>query len=192
MSEFVENDKARQADSEAALQHDEAIEASTASPRQIHGLKWFLVVLATLTSTLIYALDNTIVADIVPAIVNDFNSSDQLPWLSVGFVLGGSAVSVHRHCKSGTDRLSLCYRLANSLRFFNSKHLFIGSLLLFLGASALCGGANNMAAEIVGRVLAGAGGNVDWSGDLVYLSQSPEINATGIALCCTRHDCLEN
>ncbi|KAL9640075.1 MAG: hypothetical protein Q9164_000510 [Protoblastenia rupestris] len=53
-------------------------------PRALIGVKWFLFVASTLTSIFLYALDNTIVANIVPAMVNQFDSIDQLPWLSVG------------------------------------------------------------------------------------------------------------
>ncbi|THC90741.1 hypothetical protein EYZ11_009788 [Aspergillus tanneri] len=34
--------------------------------RHIHGIKWFLLVASTLTGSFVYALDNTIVANIVP------------------------------------------------------------------------------------------------------------------------------
>jgi hypothetical protein len=41
--------------------------------------QWLLVVLATLISVFLYALDNTVVADIVPAIFNDFGRVTELP-----------------------------------------------------------------------------------------------------------------
>jgi MFS family permease len=56
--------------------------------------QWLLVMLATLTSVFLYALDNTVVADIVPAIANDFGRVTELPWLSVGFALGGVALEM--------------------------------------------------------------------------------------------------
>lgn len=40
--------------------------------------------MAILSSMFIYSLDGTIVADLVPSIVNDFHSVALLPWLSVG------------------------------------------------------------------------------------------------------------
>lgn len=49
---------------------------------------------------------------------------------------------------------------------FDTKWLFIGSTLLFEAASALCGAAPNISAEIVGRVLAGVGGNGMYLGTL--------------------------
>lgn len=41
---------------------------------------------------------------------------------------------------------------------FNLKPLFIGSIILFEAASALCGAAPTMNALIVGRAIAGVGG----------------------------------
>lgn len=53
---------------------------------------------------------------------------------------------------------------------FDAKWLYIVSTLLFMAASALCGAAPTMTAEIVGRVLAGAGGNGMYLGVLTLLS----------------------
>lgn len=58
------------------------------SPRDVHGIAWILVVLAILSSAFLFALDNTIVADVQPAIIERFNSVSKLPWLSVSFFLG--------------------------------------------------------------------------------------------------------
>lgn len=53
---------------------------------------------------------------------------------------------------------------------FNAKWVYIGSFVLFQASSALCGGAPNMTAEIVGRVFAGAGGNGMYLGLLTLIS----------------------
>ena len=53
---------------------------------------------------------------------------------------------------------------------YDGKWLYIGSTVVFMAASALCGGAPNMAAEIVGRVFAGAGGNGMYYGLLILMS----------------------
>lgn len=73
--------------------------------RTITGFRWFLFITSTLTAIFVYALDNTIVANIVPvgakqylphreapakriqAIVNRFEAVADLPWLSVGWAL---------------------------------------------------------------------------------------------------------
>jgi MFS family permease len=42
----------------------------------------------------LYDLDNTIVANIAPTIVQTFSAVPQLPWLSVGFMIGGLAFAM--------------------------------------------------------------------------------------------------
>ncbi|KAI9890311.1 MAG: hypothetical protein M1814_004221 [Vezdaea aestivalis] len=133
--------------------HDDA--PAPAPQRGLTGIKFFLVVISTLSSIFLYALDNTIVADLIPIIVNDFQSVDQIGWLSVGFMIGGVAVIMP---------FGKLYGL------FNAKWLYIASLILFEASSALCGGAPNMTAMIVGRVFAGAGGIGMYLGVLTLIS----------------------
>lgn len=63
-------------------------------PRDVHGIAWILVVLSILSSTFLFALDNTIVADVQPAIVNRFGSIEKLPWLSVAFLVAGAGTNL--------------------------------------------------------------------------------------------------
>ncbi|KAL8916100.1 MAG: hypothetical protein Q9172_006454 [Xanthocarpia lactea] len=66
--------------------------AEQVSERSIKSIKWLLVILGTLSSAFLFALDNSIVADIQPQIIQQFPGSiDKLPWLSVAFALGGAA-----------------------------------------------------------------------------------------------------
>ncbi|KAL3440623.1 major facilitator superfamily domain-containing protein [Aspergillus insuetus] len=123
--------------------------------RRITGFKWFLLVTSTLTGSFLYALDNTIVANITPVVVNRFDSVEDLPWMSVGFMIGG---------------VSMALILGKLYTFFDTKSLFIVSTVTFMAASALCGAAPTMNAEIVGRVFAGAGGNGIYMGVLTLLS----------------------
>jgi MFS family permease len=53
---------------------------------------------------------------------------------------------------------------------YDAKWLYIISSVIFLAASALCGGAPTMNAMVVGRVFAGAGGNGMYLGVLTLLS----------------------
>lgn len=50
------------------------------------------------------------------------------------------------------------------------KWLYIASIILFLAASAVCGAAPDINAEIVGRVFAGAGGIGMYIGVMILLS----------------------
>ncbi|KAL8784762.1 MAG: hypothetical protein Q9213_003793 [Squamulea squamosa] len=53
---------------------------------------------------------------------------------------------------------------------FDAKWVYIASFVLFQASSALCGGAPNMTAEIIGRVFAGTGGNGMYLGLLTLIS----------------------
>lgn len=49
---------------------------------------------------------------------------------------------------------------------FNVKKLYLASVVIFEAGSAMCGAAPNMSTMIVGRVIAGLGGNGMYSGCL--------------------------
>ncbi|KAF5855889.1 hypothetical protein ETB97_008281 [Aspergillus alliaceus] len=123
--------------------------------RKLTGVKWFFFNISTLTAIFLYALDNTVVANIQPSIVGQFDAVDKLPWLSVGFMIGG---------------LSMVMPLGKLYALYDAKILFIFFAINFMAASALCGGAPNMPAEIIGRVWAGAGGNGMYYGLLNLVS----------------------
>jgi MFS family permease len=103
----------------------------------------------------IYSLDGTIVADLGPSIVNEFDSVPLLPWLSVGFMVG-SIITV--------------LPLGKLYGKYNAKWLYVISVVLFLASSALCGAAPTMSAMIVGRVFLGMAGNGIYFGILTLLS----------------------
>lgn len=56
--------------------------------RKVRGVLWFLVVVAVLSATFLYALDNTVMANVRPSIVETFDRIDMLPWLSVSYPMG--------------------------------------------------------------------------------------------------------
>jgi hypothetical protein len=113
-------------------------------PRDVEGWKWGLVVLSILSSTFLFALDNTIVADIQPAIVLHFNDIGNLTWLAVSFLLGAAATNLIWGKIFGQ---------------FNAKWMYIICLVLFEAGSAICGAAPTMDALIVGRAICGVGGS---------------------------------
>ncbi|KAH0343556.1 PLP-dependent transferase, partial [Aureobasidium melanogenum] len=117
--------------------------------------EWLLVVVSVLFSMFMYSLDGTIVADLVPSIVNEFDSVPLLPWLSVGFMVG-SIVTV--------------LPLGKLFSKYNAKWLYVISVVLFLASSALCGAAPTMSAMIVGRVFLGMSGNGIYFGIMTLLS----------------------
>ena len=122
--------------------------------RTIHGWKWAVAMFTILSTTFLFALDNTIVADIQPSIINQFNDVERLPWFGVGFGLGSTAV----------------LPWGKAYGVYSVKWLFISTVILFEVGSAICGGAPNVNALIIGRVLAGVGGSGMYSGCLTYIS----------------------
>jgi hypothetical protein len=116
---------------------------TTAPTKRQTGFKWILVCVAIYSSAFLYGLDNTIVADIQSAAVEQFGEVEKLGWLGIGFPLGSIATILS---------------IGKAYSIFNVKWLYIISLVMFAAGSALCGGAPNMNALIVGRVWAGAGG----------------------------------
>lgn len=138
--------------SEAELQLDPAPNAHT---RTITGFKWALVVCAILSSTFLFSLDMSIVADIQPKIIETFGQIEKLPWLSVAFALGTAATSLI---------------WASVYTFFDAKWNYIIALILFEIGSAICGAANMMDVLVFGRALAGVGGAGLYVGVMTLLS----------------------
>lgn len=83
-------------------------ESSVRASATVRGLKpwsWFLVVFALLAALFLFALDNTIVANVQENIIYTLGGIDKLPWISVAFALGAVATNlfwymflpIHRH-----------------------------------------------------------------------------------------------
>lgn len=68
--------------------------------------------------------------------------------------------------------MAMALPLGKLYAVFDAKWLYIGSTVVFMAASALCGAAPTMEAEIVGRVFAGAGGNGMYFGLLALISMN--------------------
>jgi MFS family permease len=116
----------------------------SAPTRNMGKVRWILTCLALYSATLLYGLDTTIVADVQVPIVQRFGNIEKLTWIGAAFPLGSVAIILP---------LGVMYGL------FDSKWLYIVSFILFEGGSALCGGAPDMDALIIGRVIAGMGGS---------------------------------
>ncbi|KAK0635857.1 major facilitator superfamily transporter [Bombardia bombarda] len=127
--------------------------------RTIRGFRWILILVGIYSSMFFYSLDSTITADLVPAIVNDFSSVPMLPWLSVGFVAGAYVAILP---------------FGKLYEKFDPKWLYVGSIVCFLGASALCGAAPNMNAIICGRVFLGVAGSGVYCGLMTLVALSTE------------------
>ena len=138
----------------------EPVEAE-APPREITGIKWILVVASILSSTFLFALDNTIVADIQPAIISHFGNVSKLTWLSVSFLLGAASTNLIWGKIFGQ---------------FNAKWTYIICVFLFELGSAICGAAPNIDALIIGRAICGVGGSGMYVGVMTLLAATTTIH----------------
>lgn len=143
--------------------HDEKhdAEAQVEFTRTITGWKWALVVLAILSSTFLFALDNTVVANISGPIIVEFDAVTKLAWLSVSFLIGAASTNLVWGKVYGQ---------------FNTKWLYIINVVIFEAGSALCGAAPNMNAMIVGRAIAGVGGSGMYVGVMTLLAVSTSLH----------------
>ena len=124
-------------------------------PRDVHGIKWVFAVASVLASTFLFALDNTIVADIQPAIIKNFGEVNKLPWLAVAFLVAAAGTNLVWGKIYGQ---------------FDAKLLYLFSVFLFEAGSAICGAANKMNVLIFGRALCGLGGVAMYCGVMTLLS----------------------
>ncbi|KAI1407129.1 major facilitator superfamily-domain-containing protein [Hypoxylon sp. FL1857] len=112
-------------------------------PRHMSTKAWICVFVSLISSIFLFALDNTIVADVQPKIIETLGDVDKLPWVSVSYPLGVIAFNL---------------LLTNLYLLFDNKLLFIVGVVLFDAGSAICGAAPNMTALIFGRIICGLGG----------------------------------
>ena len=153
--EVPKSDSSSHSSDHAAVEKATSHEETGRPPREIHGLKWACAVLSVLASTFLFALDNTIVADIQPAIIENFGEVNKLPWLAVAFLVAAA----------GTNLV-----WGKMYAQFDAKILYLFSVFLFEAGSAICGAANIMDALIFGRALCGFGGVGMYAGVMTLLS----------------------
>jgi EmrB/QacA subfamily drug resistance transporter len=107
---------------------------------------------AMMLATLLAALDQTIVATALPEIADDLQGFEDLSWVVTAYLL------------STTVTVPLYGKLSD---LYGRRRLFVVSISIFLGGSALCGLAQSMGQLIAFRALQGIG-----AGGLIPLSQA--------------------
>ncbi|PNP47846.1 hypothetical protein TGAMA5MH_00898 [Trichoderma gamsii] len=137
----------------------------TSEPTLQTGWKWWLICFGVYSTCLMYGLDTTIASVVQAPVVDTFKDVSQLAWIGAGFLLGSTASILPYGAMFNT---------------FDLKWNFIAGVILFEGGSALCGGAPNMGALIVGRVIAGVGGTGTFLGSLNYMTvlTPPKVRGT--------------
>ncbi|AEO71468.1 uncharacterized protein THITE_124439 [Thermothielavioides terrestris NRRL 8126] len=121
-----------------------------------HGFIWVLIVAGILMANFLFATDNTIAANIQPAVVKDFQSLNKLAWLGVAFLASSW----------GTN-----FFWGDLYARFSSKWTFCSSFVVFAVGCAVAGAAPNMDALIVGRAICGVGGAGMYFGSMALLTQ---------------------
>lgn len=82
-------------DIEKVLGGDQVVAAADVpadDPHPVKGFRWWLLLVAIYSTTFLYGLDNTIVADVQGAILERFGQIEKLSWIGTGFPLGSVAV----------------------------------------------------------------------------------------------------
>jgi MFS family permease len=91
-------------------------------------------------------------------IASEFGSARQLSWIGTSFLLTSTGQSSREKMwpPNSNSRLTACSPLYGRLSdVFGRKQVFMVAQTIFLGGTALCGGAPNMIALIIGRAIAG-------------------------------------
>lgn len=102
-----------------------------------------LVILgAVLLSLFLAALDQTIVATALPAIVSDFNGLSLVSWVSTGYLLASTAM------------VPIYGKLSD---LYGRKLVLLWGIVVFLLGSGLCGVSQSMIQLIIFRVVQGVG-----------------------------------
>ncbi|BCS01247.1 putative MFS drug efflux transporter [Aspergillus luchuensis] len=141
-------------------QQIDAPKEDEAPPRDITGWKWAIVVAAIYSSQFLFALDNTIVANVQPTIVEDFNAVSKLSWISVAFLIGAASTNLV---------------WGKIFAQFNAKWTYIICIAIFEIGSAVCGSAPTMNAFIVGRAICGFSGAGMYVGLMTMLAVTTSI-----------------
>ncbi len=69
-------------------------QADISRARTLKPVSWFFVVFSLLAALFLFALDNTIVADVQPSIIATLGEIEKLPWISVAFALAGISLNL--------------------------------------------------------------------------------------------------
>lgn len=104
-----------------------------------------LLIVGLMIAMLFGALDQTIVGTAMPRIVGELGGLGLMAWLTTAYMLTSTVV------------VPIAGKLADLI---GRKVVYVTGLVIFIGASALCGMAQGMTELIVFRALQGVGGGI--------------------------------
>lgn len=105
--------------------------------------RFWMIFLSVCVTTLLVAIDLSIVSTALPTIAEDLDAEELFVWVANAYVLASTAVQ------------PLFGQMAN---IFGRRSLTIASVLLFMLGSGLAGGAANISMIIAARTVQGIGG----------------------------------
>ncbi|KAH7303166.1 major facilitator superfamily domain-containing protein [Stachybotrys elegans] len=147
--------------------------AGVEAHRKVRGAAWAFIVVALISSTFLYALDNTVIATVRPSMIESLGHIELLPWISAAYPM----------TETGSNPF---WGKVNNL--FDNKWLYLISLAVFEVGSAIIGAAPVTEAVIVGRTIAGIGGSGIYVGTINIVSamttpteRTVYLNHVGIA-----------
>lgn len=130
--------------------------ATEADSRLLAGRRLALVHIGFLTSILLVALDQTIVATALPKLASEFQALDQLTWVVSAYFL---------------TQAGLMLTFGQILTIASNKWVYLVCIVLFELGSLICGVAPSMNVLIFGRAFQGVGASGIFISILTILSQ---------------------
>lgn len=121
--------------------------ASRATPAHIglEGIEAFAAMLGVCLVTMLVAFDQTVVGTALPVIVAELKGFSLYSWVATAYLLLSSIF------------VPIMGRMGD---LFGRKRFVIASIIIFTGASALCGLAQSMLELVLARALQGIGGGM--------------------------------
>lgn len=110
--------------------------------RKLTGWALGSVILALMLTLLLSALDQTIVGTALPKIIGELNGLDRIAWVGTAYLLTSATL------------IPILGKLSDQ---FGRKWILIGSVVVFLAGSALCGASQTMNQLIAFRAFQGLG-----------------------------------
>ncbi|KAJ7158473.1 major facilitator superfamily domain-containing protein [Mycena filopes] len=137
-----------------------AAPAAQFDPEYPTGAKLVVLMIALAISVFLVALDNTIIATVIPKITNHFNSLDDVGWYGSAYLLTSASFQL---------------LWGRFYTFLSIKWVYISAIAIFQLGSLICGVAPTSAALIVGRAIAGVGCAGIFSGALIIVAHSAPL-----------------
>ncbi|KAJ6079513.1 hypothetical protein N7467_009266 [Penicillium canescens] len=155
MAHSIEEQRLDQPDN-ASIANEKPSEVKEDDSQFPTGIRLAVIIVSILFAMFLVALDRTIIATAVPRIANQFNALDDISWYASAYLLTSCATQLS---------------WGKVYTYYSTKSVFLAAILVFEVGSALCGGAPNSNAFIVGRAIAGIGSAGIFSGATVIVAQ---------------------